>query len=715
MQEKLQRINRLVGSDPGFYVLALHSFVEHYIRDVLRASDAERFPDVVWDYRSHLLEQAGGGFVDGLHCLSALARQHRFTNAVRHAFEELDTEEAIAATHLFVRFCGLIDASTLPEVRSLEHSLSVWDERTSITEQNSVLRTVQQELAELQQQNESLLAQLDDYEAKERQLADLQNRIERYTLELEAVRGRARRKDERVDELRRERARLRDERRALQGRMRGFQELERYIRGLGRFSVYTRTRLDYERTLMRLTPEQEEAVAAVSTEADTLVRGSAGTGKSLVLIEALRRLLEVGELDFGEGAPRRAMLLTFTRTLAKFEDYVAQVLELDAVRSLVSTVDAFILDRLQRIDPAYRFDFELVGRLAAELNTTDFFSDTELATELETFLFGNVVSRDEYIEEMIPRAGMRRRLARRQREAVWEIREEVVGRMRESGAFSRNYARMRILEYLENADARTVALLRDVRTIFVDETQDLTSGDLLTLKSLVTGHLIMASDLRQSIYGVTSPFVRAGIHISGRTRVLRTNFRNTRQIAEAAARFYQTAAEPTYAFRDGPCPELHAASDGEELLPLLLAKLQLFTDRLGYEPDNISVLAPHKAEVDRLLTALREADFQASAMIAPEFAFNQTGSVRVSTLHSSKGLDFPVVMLYLPYIHRRDQFDAETAERLVRNLIYVGLTRAMENLSVFVSPGDDPVLQDLVTALRAGASAPAELHDAPDQ
>jgi DNA helicase IV len=225
----------------------------------------------------------------------------------------------------------------------------------------------------------------------------------------------------------------------------------------------------------------------------------------------------------------------------------------------------------------------------------------------------------------------------------------------------------------------------------------------------------MASDLRQSIYGVTSPFVRAGIHISGRTRVLRTNFRNTRQIAETALRFHETAAEPTYAFRDGPDPELHMATTGEDLLPLLLAKLQLFTDRLEYEPDNISVLAPHKAEVDRLLVALREAGFQASAMIAPEFAFDQAGAVRVSTLHSSKGLDFPVVMLYLPYIHRREKFDAETTERLVRNLIYVGLTRAMENLSVFVSPGSDPVLQDLVAAIRADASAPAELHDAPDQ
>lgn len=708
MQAKLQRLNRLIGSDPGFYVLALHSFVEHYIRDVERASDSERFPDVVWDYRGALIDGAGGGFVEGLHCLTALARQHRVTNAVRHAFGELDPEEATAATHLFVLFCGLAGIDTLPEVRELEEQLHVWDERTSITEQSRVLRTVQLELAQLQQKNEELLAQLTDYDAKERRLAELQNRIERYTLELDDVRSRVREKDARVDELRRERAALREERRDLTRQMQGYEELEHYIRNLGRFSLYTRTRLDYERTLMRLTPEQEEALGTITTDADFLVRGGAGTGKSLVLIEALKRGLEVGELDFGAGASNRALLLTFTRTLAKFDDYVATVLRLDNVRPLVGTVDAFILDRLQRIDPHYGFDFHYVDRAAAELNSTDFFSDAELAAEIETFLFGNVVSREEYTGQMIARVGMRRRLAKRQREVVWEIRDEIARRMLDHGLFSRNFARMRILTYLQEATPEEAARLRDVQTIYLDETQDLTSGDLLTLRSLITGHLIMAADSQQSIYGVASPFVRAGIQITGRTRVLRTNFRNTRQIADAAARFSAGHDDPQFAFRDGPLPELYRAASAEELLRPLVARLQLFLTHLAYEPENVCVLAPHKDELDRVARALGDAGIDTSVIISREFAFDEAGAVRLSTLHSSKGLDFPVVMLYLPYMRRRDRFDAETTERLLRNLVYVGLTRAMENLSVFVCPDDDPILSDLCASMQAQRSSGRE-------
>ena len=81
MDADLQRLTRLLGSDAGFYVLALHSFVEHYIRDVLEASDAERFSDLVWEYRDQLMEEAGGGFVQGLNCLSSLGRQHKYTSA----------------------------------------------------------------------------------------------------------------------------------------------------------------------------------------------------------------------------------------------------------------------------------------------------------------------------------------------------------------------------------------------------------------------------------------------------------------------------------------------------------------------------------------------------------------------------------------------------------------------------------------------------------
>ena len=59
---------------------------------------------------------------------------------------------------------------------------------------------------------------------------------------------------------------------------------------------------------------------------------------------------------------------------------------------------------------------------------------------------------------------------------------------------------------------------------------------------------------------------------------------------------------------------------------------------------------------------------------------------------------FPVVLLYLPYLHRRELFDEERTEKLMRNLVYVGLTRAMDCLNVFVLPQEDRILTEVCQA-----------------
>jgi superfamily I DNA/RNA helicase len=217
--------------------------------------------------------------------------------------------------------------------------------------------------------------------------------------------------------------------------------------------------------------------------------------------------------------------------------------------------------------------------------------------------------------------------------------------------------------------------------------------------------MIMGGDIDQTLYGVTSPYARAGMDLSGSTRVLRTNFRNSCQIHDLASLFRKQApagtfedTSNTYAFREGPVPELYTAESAAGLRTLLLRKLSLFLEDLEYEPENICILAPRNREVDTVAGVLSEAGHSAHPITGEEFRFEEQGAIRLSTLHSSKGLDFPVVFLYLPYLHRRDQYDAEATERLLRNLVFVGLTRAMENLNVFMIPADDPILAEVKAA-----------------
>jgi superfamily I DNA/RNA helicase len=361
-------------------------------------------------------------------------------------------------------------------------------------------------------------------------------------------------------------------------------------------------------------------------------------------------------------------------------------------------------------------------------------TDDELTAEIENFLFGNMIEAHEYAT--VDRIGMRRRLGHVQRSRIWTIREEVAHRMEETGRFSKNYARLKLLAELRGGGGGASGAgsprggehraagggpaaggpdhsgprLRDARLLFIDETQDLTAADLAVLHELTGGYMIMAGDIDQTLYGVASPYARAGIDLTGKTRFLTTNFRNTRQIQAVADRFRELSPKGTFdmsvqpqAFREGPPPELYTAGSEGELQELLVRKLLLFHYQLGYDPDNISVLAPRTHHLEALSEQVEAQGFEPVIITRKDFDFAATGTLRLSTLHSAKGLDFPVVLLYLPEIERRQAYNEESVERLLRNLVYVGLTRAMENLNVFTvaPPGAapaDPIIRDVVEA-----------------
>jgi len=147
--------------------------------------------------------------------------------------------------------------------------------------------------------------------------------------------------------------------------------------------------------------------------------------------------------------------------------------------------------------------------------------------------------------------------------------------------------------------------------------------------------------------------------------------------------------------RRSSVPECYTAENAAELRKLLVEKIRLFIEELGYDPENLCILVPRNREIEVLRKCLAKAGLEVEDITEEEFSFTSAGRIRVSALHSSKGLDFPVVLLYLPYLYRRRQYDQEHTEKLIRNLLYVGITRAMDNVNVFAMESDDPILRDL--------------------
>ncbi|MBT3271936.1 MAG: AAA family ATPase [Spirochaetales bacterium] len=693
ISDRIQRLVNLAGSDEGFYVLALNSFIEWYMLDAypqLRTYD-EKFRDVLYSFRDMLAQELSQttGCPQGFSRLfNDIWGERKLANAVRHEFSPLDKDEALAATHRFLRFCSCVGVPPCDELDGLKKSLDVWNDKTSILDRSKALISVKFKLLMANRENKDLSTQVEMFSTKEKSLENVSARIDLLETELESARTQVSRKDERIDDLRKERFDLISERKKLTAEMESYSHVDEYLSYLSRFSLYTRSRLDYEKSLTKLTPEQQHAVDAIDSGADFLVKGAAGTGKTLVLLEALRKIREETDSELDLSINRKIVLCTYTTTLVKFDRYIAEVMDLVDTENEIVTADSYILKKLKFFYSNYYVDYKASREYCSRFNTADFLSNDELESEIEDLIFGNYISEEEYIDHRIARRGMRTPLNNVQRQSVWNIRSQIVEEMEQTGRLSKNYSRIKLLEAIEKEGSENSA---NADFIFIDETQDLSAVDLRVLKALSSRALIMAGDSDQSIYCISSPYKRAGIEIVGRTRILHTNFRNTLPVHDLAEMYrissvgidFDETSAPV-AFRDGPIPELYRAPQKTSLFDLVIQRTHLYIERLEYDPENICILAPSNNDLDKLKGLLNRAGFKAENIRAANYSFKEQGLIKLSTLHSSKGLDFPVVLLLLPSLPGVGNYDDEALDRLYRNLIYVAMTRAMDNLNIFL-------------------------------
>jgi len=274
-------------------------------------------------------------------------------------------------------------------------------------------------------------------------------------------------------------------------------------------------------------------------------------------------------------------------------------------------------------------------------------------------------------------------LYRQEREHVWIAAEKIAEEIRSCGLYTKNLA---ALEMASRSDMTQGCM----DYIFVDEAQDLSTSVLKALRSYAKISMILAGDSDQAIYQPGFSFRRAGVEIGGRSRVLKINFRNSLPIHRLAETFRARSIgkdielEPE-AFRDGPEPELYVADKWPGPADILVKRIRLFTYTLGYSPENICVLVPTKIILGALRKRLTAEGFDNCSLLDSGFSFASEGSVRLSTLHSAKGLDFPVVLVYVPEPpYFGTGYDPAMVDTLTRNLMYVAMTRAMEHLNVFV-------------------------------
>jgi superfamily I DNA/RNA helicase len=485
-----------------------------------------------------------------------------------------------------------------------------------------------------------------------------------------------------------------------------------------------------ERYLTYLDDDQRRLVK-MTVATTLLVKGGAGTGKTAVAVHRLKDVLQQPELD-----RRPVLYLCYNRVLgecvgqlldamfggkhpeelevATFHHWCRTYLARAGLRVAVAENGASEVGSIPRPAPEGPPDLtvdqsgveQLFYRLVfARLSAEDKEALREVGPpnawrEITYVVKGNgLASLEEYLA--FNRQGWKLRLKRDARVAIWKCHERL----------AQVLAEKRIVQWED-----LPILVRDrlpsdpdqppYRAVVVDEAQDFGPVMLDVARRLAgsqSGRLTIFADPGQDIYNRTSCLPPGRSPLGGATRWLRRNYRNTAEIF-ALARGLLVAcpdlrddlAHADAPLRHGLKPTLVVAASVAEEVEEVCGRLA--ADLATSRPGRVAILCPTHEGLLAFRRGLeaREIPFCLPSREMP-LALAEA-SVKLLTVASAKGLDFPVVYL----VRVSSQVfggPARAGEVATKKSLYVALTRASEKLVVSTTLGKHhPLLETLDAA-----------------
>lgn len=265
-------------------------------------------------------------------------------------------------------------------------------------------------------------------------------------------------------------------------------------------------------------------------------------------------------------------------------------------------------------------------------------------------------------------------------------------------------------DIIEKLD-RKEAILPTYDAVLIDEGQDF-EADWLRLVSLLinadTQSLLLVEDRAQTIYQRKRSYVQdTGLSFQGRSKVLSINYRNTQQIVKFAWDFYRKHSmfknkvvnrelegeiiAPQSTKRKGPEPGIVKAANFFDEMRIVARSIKKLHMEKKVPLEDILILyrvkRTHKYPIiDIIKRNLKDEGLPyywiTENDVSKRSYAKDDGKVKISTIDSSKGLDFRAVFIVnvdsMPFPLE------ENKEREV-SLLYIGMTRAKEYLCLSYS------------------------------
>lgn len=421
-------------------------------------------------------------------------------------------------------------------------------------------------------------------------------------------------------------------------------------------------------------------------EGPVLVKGCAGSGKTLIAVARAEYLSRMRYDTFRE---KSVAIFTYNKELSY---RVGRAISTRSIR--VQNIDSWAFGYLA--DNGYavgsKADWDEVGiclRTAIREKSVGFpsrifslgqqFFNEEIAWIKGGFL------KEAYGKENFVRTGRGSdvRLSYNDRLVVLSVMDRYDALLREKNLMDYED---RILVALEHVRRHNY---KPFTHVVIDEAQDLTMSRLNLVTSMVdelTNSITIVADMAQQIYHSGFSWAKAGLMIKkGRSFVFTKNYRNTRQIAEAAASL-MTHEEDKTEFTDmevagieGEKPKIIVGSDN-----WLTTKL---SENIANVPANESVvIAVYKREEQRKIADALGREFSVRICDGRNMRGGKLvgNKIDVCTFHSLKGLEYDHVILLdvSKGVFPPDNVTGAKATHY-RKLLNVTMTRARKTLKIF--------------------------------
>ncbi|MCM3764489.1 nuclease-related domain-containing DEAD/DEAH box helicase [Neobacillus niacini] len=258
---------------------------------------------------------------------------------------------------------------------------------------------------------------------------------------------------------------------------------------------------------------------------------------------------------------------------------------------------------------------------------------------------------------------------------------------------------------------RNEAILPTYDAVLIDEGQDF-EADWLRMVSLLinsnTQSLLLVEDRAQTIYKRKRSYLQdTGLSFQGRSKVLTINYRNTSQIVKFAWDFYREHSmfknkvvnrdlegeiiAPQSTKRKGPDVGILKASNFSNEIKVVARQIKKLHEERKVPFDDMLILyrvkKTHKFPIiDTIKRTLDEFGLPyywiTESDVSKRSFKKEDGKLKISTIDSSKGLDFQAVFIVnvdsMPFPLEDDK------EREV-SLLYIGMTRAKQYLCLSYS------------------------------